>query len=279
MTRALLCSALLALPALAGEPAWTLSLDVSGRPFVSDQALLLAADVAKPSHAPATKAPPEVAPWAAASLKEKLKEKAPLSTLKKDGAHYLAASGMQLGGDYVDFLSSRVGAKHLAFGFRGSCQPVVVLVKGVPSGLLMPLNVPGAAVEAPPEPQWSAVARLPDGTRFLLDKSFVFSEAQLGELPSRNAGVPLLPEENVQQVVAWMGARVKQPFHLSDLRCGSSKDTYEGPGGVLLNARYVDFLRARVDLWPLAFHSTGPLEPIALVMKGRGTGVLMPMKP
>ncbi|MEW5739246.1 MAG: hypothetical protein AB1938_09995 [Myxococcota bacterium] len=279
MKQALLLSALLAQSALAGEPAWSLSIDVAGKPFVSDKALLLSVDVAKPTQKPAAKAAPAVGPWAAASLKERVTEKVTLAALKKDGAHYTAPNGMQLGADYVDFLASRVGGKGLAFGFRGSCQPVVVLVKATAVGLLMPLDLPGSAVEAPPEPTWSAVARLPDGTRFLLDSSFVFSEAQLGEMPSQNAGVPLLPEKDSQAVEAWLGMRVKQPFRLADLRCGPTKGTYEGPGGVLLNARYVDFLRARMDLWPLEFHATGPLEPIALVMKGRGAGVLMPMKP
>ena len=252
---------------------------MSGRPFVADKALLIASDVVKPTTRPAAKAPAEVGPWAASNLKEQAHQTAALSSLKKDGAHYTAMNGMQLGADYVDFLAERVGGKHVAFGFRGSCQPVVVVVKGKPAGLLMPLSVPGSAVEAPPEPEWIGVARLADGTRYLLDASFIFSEAQLGQMPQSHAGLRELPPKDVAAVEAWMSTRVKQPIRLTDLRCGAKPGTYEGPGGLLLNARYVDYLRARVDLWPLELHAKAPLEPVSLVMKGHPAGVLMPMKP
>jgi hypothetical protein len=279
MTRLGLLASLLALPALAVEPTWAHAVDVSGRAFVADKALLIASDVAKPTTKPAAKAPAEVGPWAASNFKEKVHETVALSSLKKEGAHYAAANGLQLGADYVDFLAERVGGKHVSFGFRGSCQPVVVVVKGKPAGLLMPLSVPGSAVEAPPEPAWVGVARLADGTRFLLDASFIFSEAQLGQMPQSHAGLRELPPKDVAAVEAWMSTRVKQPIHLADLRCGAKPGTYEGPGGLLLNARYVDYLRARVDLWPLELHAKAPLEPVSLVMKGRAAGVLMPMKP
>lgn len=279
MQRALLLAALFALPCAAAEPAWTYDLEVGGRAFVADRSLLVAADAVKVATKHSSKGQPSLGAWADSNLKDTSKEKAAVAQLKKDGAHYTAPNGMQLGAEYVDFLVERVGAKALSFGFRGSCQPVAVLAKGKPIGLLMPLNVPGAAVEAPPEPGWVAVARLPDGTRYLLDSSFIFSEAQLGEMPMQNAGLKELPAPDAEKVLAWMGTRVKKPFRLADLRCGAAQGTYEGPGGVLLNARYIDYLRARMDLWALELHATGPLEPIALVLKGRSTGVLMPMRP
>lgn len=279
MTRALLALALFALPSLAAEPTWTHDVDVGGRAFVADHALIVAADAVKVATKHSVKSKPEMNAWADSNLRDASKEKVPVARLKKDGEHYTAPNGMELSAEYVDFLVQRVGAKALAFGFRGSCQPVTVLAKGKPIGLLAPLNVPGSAVEAPPEPEWKSVARLPDGTRYLLDSSFVFAEAQLGEMPMQNAGLKELPAPDAEKVIAWMGTRVKKPFHLSDLRCGNAPGTYEGPGGVLLNARYIDYLRARLELWPLELHSNGPLEPIALVLKGRSTGVLMPMKP
>lgn len=279
MTRALFALALFALPSLAAEPTWTHDLDVGGRAYVADHALLVAADAVKVATKHSVKSKPDENAWADSNLKDASNEKVPLARLKKQGKHYTAPNGMELGAEYVDFLVERVGAKALSFGFRGSCQAVTVLARGKTIGLLMPRNVPGAAVEAPPEPQWVAVARLPDGTRYLLDSSFIFSEAQLGEMPMQNAGLKELPAPDAEKVVAWMGTRVKKPFHLSELRCGAAQGTYEGPGGVLLNARYVDYLRARMDLWALELHSNGPLEPIALVLKGRPAGVLMPMKP
>lgn len=278
MLRALPFAALLALPAFAAEPTWAYDIDVAGRAFVADKALLIAADVVGAGPRGGTAKKPEASAWADANLKDGSRERVPLAKLKQDGAHYTAPNGMQLGAEYVDYLASRVGAKALTFGFRGSCQPVAVLVKGKPVGLLMPLSVPGSTVDVPPEPAWVGVARLPDGTRFLLDSSFVFSEARLGQLPLKNAGLPLLPEKDSAQVQGWLATRVKKPLHLSDLRCGATAGTYEGPDGLLLNARYVDYLRARVDLWPLELHSPGPLQPIALVLKGQGAGVLMPMK-
>lgn len=278
MYRALPFAALLALPAFAAEPTWAYDIDVAGRAFVADKALLIAADVVRASPQRGTAKKPEAGAWADSNLKDGSREQVPLAKLKKEGAHYAAPNGMQLGADYVDYLKVTVGAKHLAFGFRGSCQPVAVLVKGKPVGLLMPLSVPGSAVDVPPEPTWVGVARLPDGTRFLLDSSFVFSEAHLGQMPMQHAGLPVLPEKDSAKVQGWMATRVKQPLHLKDLRCGATAGTYEGPDGLLLNARYVDYLRARVDLWPLELHPAGPLEPIALVLKGRGAGVLMPMK-
>ena len=279
MTRLGLLAALATLPAFAVEPTWAHAVDVSGRAFVADKALLIASDVVKPATTPSAKAPAEVGAWASSNLKAPVHEKAALSALKRDGAHFTAKNGMQLGADYVDFLAATLGARNVDFGFRGSCQPVVVFAKGAAVGLLMPLSVPGSAVDAPPEPEWVAVAKLADGTRFLLDSSFVFSEAQLGQMPQSHAGLRELPPKDTAAVEGWMATRVKQPAHLSDLRCGKAAGTYEGPGGVLLNARYVDYLRARVDLWPLELHVKGPLEPIALVMKGRAAGVLMPMKP
>ncbi len=279
MTRVLVALALLALPSSGAEPVWTHDLDIGGRAFVADRALLIAADVVQRTR-PRPGAPrPDLGAWASSSLQDPTKERTPFRGLTRRDDHYAAPNGMELGVDSVDFLAERVGAKALAFGFRGSCQPVTVLARGRPIGLLMPRNTPGSAVEAPPRPQWVAVARLPDGTRYLLDSSFVFSEVQLGGLPMQNAGLTELSAPDVERVSAWLGSRVKAPFRLSDLRCGAAAGTYEGPGGVLLNARYVDTLRARLDLSRLELHAGGPLEPIALVLGGRGVGVLMPMKP
>jgi hypothetical protein len=76
-----------------------------------------------------------------------------------------------------------------------------------------------------------------------------------------------------------LSADLPDEFRLAQLEPGQRPQTYVAPSGVVLSARYVDYLRRTLPERNLRLRMKGELDPVVLVLDGRPVGLLMPMRP
>jgi hypothetical protein len=132
----------------------------------------------------------------------------------------------------------------------------------------------GAESRAEPEtPKWNKIARLTDGRTFVTDGNLVLDAAF--------AKPDSLPTDTVP--TAWLQSflATAQPDELrfQDLtRRTEGTGTYSSPKGMLLNPKYVDYLR-EVFGDQLRFRCSGTLDAVQIVFNGAAIGALMPMAP
>jgi hypothetical protein len=130
-------------PGTPGDPKWNRQVRLNdGRTFVTDGGLAMDAAIAKPSVMPSQVLAASVANTLEGYMAAKLKDEFGVAELKKaaNGRTYTSPTGLPLNATYIDFLRKVLPAGSLRFRMEGALTPVVILSKGSPVGVLMPVQ-------------------------------------------------------------------------------------------------------------------------------------------
>ena len=79
-------------------------------------------------------------------------------------------------------------------------------------------------------------------------------------------------------VEGYLTASLPDQIDLSELKHDAESRKYVGPGGLLLNAVYVDYLRRMTPRTQLRFRMKSDPEPVVILLDNKPVGLLMPMK-
>jgi hypothetical protein len=124
---------------------------------------------------------------------------------------------------------------------------------------------------APPE--WRRVVKLSDGRSFITDGGMTLDVglAKPGGLPTD------VVSGSVGKIVeGYLSAQLPNEAPLNGLiRRGSN---YGGPGGILLNGGYIDYLRKVLPAGRVRLRMKTDADPVIVLLDGKPVGLLMPMK-
>lgn len=118
---------------------------------------------------------------------------------------------------------------------------------------------------------WLAIVHLPDGRRFvtdaclLLDMEYVIA----GPIPIETA-----PAQKVEHLLGW---NTTHEFDLAELRTTGPSGHYWAPRRILLNRKYVEYLRRISVREHLYFRASVPYDPVLIFDGNNIIGALMPM--
>jgi hypothetical protein len=124
----------------------------------------------------------------------------------------------------------------------------------------------------PGDPTWQGTVRLSDGRTFVTDGGLAIDAAfaRPAKLPDRE--IPGKALEN------HLNAVHKDEYGLSELTASASGKTYTTPSGIALNATYIRFLNRSLPASSVRLRTSGAVDPVVILAKGRAVGVLMPVK-
>jgi hypothetical protein len=143
----------------------------------------------------------------------------------------------------------------------------------IASGVNAQDSSPPAATTAPLS--WKRVLHLHDGRVFVSDGAIALDAALAKpDFPSWQK----LPEANAKVVEGSLTVELPDQIALSELKHDAASRKYVGPGGLLLNAIYVDYLRRTTPRAQLRFRMKSDLEPVVILLDSKPVGLLMPMK-
>ena len=133
------------------------------------------------------------------------------------------------------------------------------------------LSIRVAAAET--APNWTKTIRMTDGRTFVSDGAITIDAAlaKPSELPKTE-----LPEATAKLIERYMALSSADEVNLAGLSAGERPNTYRAPSGLVLNAKYVSFLRQVVPQAKLRMK--GDLDPVVILSGGTAVGVVMPMK-
>ena len=124
----------------ASTPAWSKRLQLpDGRTFVSDGAIALDADVAKPDTLPSGQLPAATGANIGKMLDAPFTAEFRSAQLVTRGKHYATPDGVMLNHLYVDFLRRMVDSARLSFRVNGPRAAVVAALDGRPIAVVMPI--------------------------------------------------------------------------------------------------------------------------------------------
>jgi hypothetical protein len=126
-------------------------------------------------------------------------------------------------------------------------------------------------VEAPPH--WTRLVKLPDGRTLISDGGIAIDAAI-----AKPASMPTMTvsESTGATFAKLFAATFEHDFSLSELAPGKRRNTFVGPGGLLLNGNYVTFLRQTGGSRVRLRANAGP-QPMVIVIDGQPSGVMMPL--
>lgn len=121
------------------------------------------------------------------------------------------------------------------------------------------------------DPMWQGILRLSDGRTFVTDGGLAMDAAlaKPAKLPDRVLSSKVLEEQ-------YFKATHKNEYALSDLSAAATGKTYTTPGGIGLNATYVNYLRRTLPR-SARLRVAAPGQPIVIVANDTVVGVLMPV--
>jgi hypothetical protein len=154
-----------------------------------------------------------------------------------------------------------------------SLLTVVFLAAMTASASLFQTGTPPRPGSGGAPPQWRRVLKLTDGRSFITDGGMTLDVAL--------AKPATLPTDVVSGAVAkvvegYLSAQLPNEIGLNDLgRRGSS---YGGPGGILLNEGYIDYLRNVLPARRVRLRMKTDTDPVIVVLDGKPIGLLMPVR-
>ena len=124
----------------ASTPAWSKRLQLpDGRTFVSDGAIALDVDVARPGTLPSVQLPAATGANIGKMLDAPFTAEFRSAQLVTRGKHYATPDGVVLNRLYVDFLRRMVAPARLSFRVNGASAAVVAALEGRPIAVVMPM--------------------------------------------------------------------------------------------------------------------------------------------
>jgi hypothetical protein len=127
-------------------------------------------------------------------------------------------------------------------------------------------------VEAPPH--WTRLVKLPDGRTLVSDGGIAIDAAIAKPSPMPTMTVS---ESTGVTFAGWFKAAYEHEFGLSELSPGTRRNTFTGPGGLLLNGNYVRFLRQTVGAHRVRLRANSKPQPMIILIDGQASGVVMPL--
>jgi hypothetical protein len=124
------------------------------------------------------------------------------------------------------------------------------------------------------EINWTMISDLPNKGRFICDGAFMLDVKylRLATLPSRT-----IPSQAVMQVLA---SETSHEFGLDDLVPSGPLGHYHAPHNILLNKRYVEYMRqTEPEHGRFRFRGRRELDPVIIYDGGVVIGAIMPMQP
>ena len=150
---------------------------------------------------------------------------------------------------------------------------VLGLFCAIPSGVAaQDIRMSNPDVEAPP--QWTRLVKLPDGRTLISDGGIAIDVAI-----AKPASMPTVTvsESTGVTFAGLFKAVFEHEFGLSELSPGTRRNTFTGPGGVLLNGNYIRFLRQTAGANRVRLRANSGPHPLVIVIDGQPSGVVMPM--
>ena len=126
-------------------------------------------------------------------------------------------------------------------------------------------------VEAPPH--WTRLVKLPDGRTLISDGGIAIDAAI-----AKPASMPTMAvsESTGVTFAKLFTAKFEHDFALSELSPGKRRNTFVGPGGLLLNGNYITFLRQTAGSRVRLRANAGP-QPMVILIDGQPSGIMMPL--
>jgi hypothetical protein len=123
-------------------------------------------------------------------------------------------------------------------------------------------------------PTWTRLVQLADGRTFVTDGSLAIDVAL-----AKPAVLPtvVLSGASASLLEGYLTAPFIHECGLAELKAGGKPGTYVAPSGVVLNAKYVEYLRHTLPTARLRLRLKGDRDPVVLLSHATAIGVLMPM--
>ncbi len=135
------------------------------------------------------------------------------------------------------------------------------------------VRISGNAGQPLPQMDWEVISDLPDGRRFISDGSLLLNieYVSVNTLPTKT-----VPAQTTQRLLAWT---TNHAFKFSDLRIDESSSHYLAPHNILLNKKYIDYLKQVLpeDQAP-RFRGGGATDPVLIVHNDVVIGAIMPLQ-
>jgi hypothetical protein len=141
-----------------------------------------------------------------------------------------------------------------------------------PGAAAQDIRMSNPDVEAPP--QWTRLVKLPDGRTLISDGGIAIDVAI-----ARPSSMPTVTvsESTGVTFAALFKADFEHEFGLSQLSPGTRRNTFSGPGGLLLNGNYVNFLRRAAGAQRVRLRANSGPQPLVILVDGQPAGVVMPL--
>ena len=127
-------------------------------------------------------------------------------------------------------------------------------------------------VEAPP--QWTRLVKLPDGRTLISDGAIAIDAAIVK--PATMPTVTVSESTGVAFAGLFKG-KFEHEFGLNELSAGTRRNTFVGPGGLLLNGNYVTLLRKAAGARRVRLRANSAPQPMVIVIDGEPSGIMMPL--
>ena len=122
------------------------------------------------------------------------------------------------------------------------------------------------------DPTWQGIAHLSDGRTFVTDGGLAI-DAAIAKPPK-----PPTRELASRVLETYLNAAHKEECRFSDLTAAATGRTFTTPGGIALNATYINYLRRTLPTRSVRFRMTAPMQPVVVATDGKAVAVLMPVR-
>ena len=129
-------------PDVEAPPHWTRLVKLpDGRTLISDGGIAIDVAIAKPSSMPTVTVSASTGVTFANLFKATFEHEFGLSQLSPGTRRntFVGPGGVSLNGNYITFLRQAAGASRVRLRANSGPQPMVILIDGQPSGIMMPL--------------------------------------------------------------------------------------------------------------------------------------------
>lgn len=139
--------------------------------------------------------------------------------------------------------------------------------------LLLAVLAPVAA-RAETAPAWKMSVRLGDGRTFVTDGSITLDAALV---KPKTMPKEVKADAAARMIEKGLAAPATNEFDLAKLTANRRGQAYVAPNGISIAIRYVDYVASTAGS-DVRFRVQGELEPVAIVVDGKGVGLVMPMR-